>query len=191
MTTATPGEQASRFLDHLDAVFALEPKFVAFESLMPGLPKVTCMVYRDVPEKGWTTGVTYGLSLGDHPSWTVGRPELTITVESPDEVWPLAVAQMANKLRGRCPFTYGERINFGEPVSEDSDMSAFFVFAPSILPPEVSRDIDVGARLPLNISGVYPIHAAEMATIEKIGLKAFWHHPDYDQFSVTRRPILA
>lgn len=182
-------DRPERFLDHLDSIFQREPKFFGFESLIPGVPKVVAMVYYDVPEPGHITGVTYGLSEVSHPDWRLGRPELIISVKSTDDRWPLAVAEMANRLRGDCPFRYGNVINFGEPISPESDMSAFFVFAPSILERKDFLNIDVGGPQLLSLAGMYPIYPSEGEVIKTKGLEAFWHSEGFDLYSVTRPPI--
>lgn len=186
---STHGDSASRFLGHLDSIFRIEPEFHLFDSELPGVPGVTAITYRDIPEPGFITGVTYGLSLVPHDDWVLGRPELIISVESTDIAWPQAVAWLANDLRGRCPFSYGEVINFGEPVSDASAMSSFLVFAPSILERESYLGIDIGGPMPLNLAGIYPIHESENAVIDQIGLEAFWHHPTFDLFDVSRPAV--
>lgn len=40
-----------RYLQHLDTVFGQEAVFFKEESLLPGLPGVTGIVYRNIPEK--------------------------------------------------------------------------------------------------------------------------------------------
>lgn len=187
---STAEDRFARFLAQLDAIFQLEPEAFPFESPLPGLPAVTALAYRDVPEDGHITGVTYGLSEVAHPEWRLGRPELIISVESTDIAWPLAAAELARGLRGDCPFAYGNVINFGAPVAEGSQMDAFVVFAPAILDREAFLGIDVGGPQPLNLAGLYPIHAAEGQVIEEIGLEAFWHHEGFDPYSVTRPPIV-
>ncbi|WP_340118717.1 suppressor of fused domain protein [Pelagibius sp. 7325] len=187
MTTSK--DRLKRFLARLDGIFGREPKFYPFDSLIPGAPKVAVMVYDDVPEPGYITGVTYGLSEVQHPEWRLGRPELIISVESTDTRWPLAVGELANQLRGDCPFAYGDVINFGEPISPESEMAAFFVFAPSILEREDFLNIDVGGPQTLSLAGMYPIYPPEVKVIRAEGLKAFWHHENFDPFSVTRPGI--
>jgi Suppressor of fused protein (SUFU) len=189
MTTSK--DRLDRFLTHLDGIFGREPKFFPLESTIPGAPKVVVMVYEDVPEAGHITGVTYGLSEVPHPEWRLGRPELIISVASTDVAWPLAVGELANQLRGDCPFAYGNVIDFGQPVTPQSGMTGFFVFAPSILEREDFLDVDVGGPQPVNLAGVFPIHPAEGALIRTAGLKAFWHHADFDPYSVTRPAITA
>lgn len=147
------------------------------------------MVYRDIPEPEHITGVTYGLSEVEHAEWRLGRPELMISVKSTDIAWPLAIAEMANELRGRCPFCYGDVINFGDTVSEASQMSAFLVFAPSILEKDYYLNIDVGGPQPISIAGMYPIYDAERALIPELGLERFWRHPNFDLYDV-RRPMV-
>ena len=63
-------------------------------------------------------------------------------------------------------------------------MSAFFIFAPSILDPE-NAVIDVGDWM-INLAGVFPIYDSEREVYSKIGLEAFWHHPNFDLYNVAR-----
>jgi hypothetical protein len=147
------------------------------------------MVYRNVPEADHVTGVTYGLSEVVHPAWRSARPELIISVQSTDLAWPLAVAEMANRLRGSCPFSYGDVIDFGDKISEESEMSAFLVFTPSILAPNVFLNIDVGAEQPLNLAGMHPLYDSERAVLGELGLERFWKHPNFDPYDVRRAVV--
>src|SRR5262245_46124043 len=122
---------AEKYLQHLDDIFQTEPLFYTEESLEEGLPGVTMIVYKDVPEAGFITAFTYGLSLVAHPSWKYGRPELCISVESTELSWAMAMGYVANQLRGEAEFSYGEMINMEARISEDSEMEGFFIFAPS------------------------------------------------------------
>jgi hypothetical protein len=188
-TVSTPKDRFSRFLGHLDSLFEAEPEFFPFESKLPQAPKIVCMVYRDIPEVGSITGVTYGLSEVHHPDWRLGRPELTITVDSTDSAWPLAMGEVANNLRGQCAFCYGDVINFGEKISNESDMSAFVIFAPSIFERESFLNIDVGSDLTINIAGLYPLYSSERDVIRQFGFERFWHHRNFDPYEVTRSAV--
>ncbi|WP_236059841.1 suppressor of fused domain protein [Chitinophaga rhizophila] len=190
MNQSTNKSAAERYLDHLDQIFQVEPEFYNEVSQIPGLPAVTAIVYKDIPKKGYTTAFTYGLSLATHPEWKLGRPELCVCVASDESAWAHVGAYIANKLRGDCPFLYGETINFGTRVSPDSEMDAFLVFAPSILEKEAYTNIYVGEDYRINIAGLYPIYQEEISVYEKIGLKEFWHHPDFDNYSVNRNKIV-
>src|SRR5262245_42206572 len=104
--------RVERYLAHLDRMSGgREPAFFPVGS--PGtVPNVTSIVYRDLPETGLLTSLTYGLSLADHPEWKRGRPELCISIRSDDETWGLAIAHLASALAGECPFRYGDTIDF-------------------------------------------------------------------------------
>jgi hypothetical protein len=188
LSVKTPLE---RYLEHLDNIFQTEPEYFKNESLIDGVPGVTSIVYKDIPELGYTTAVTYGLSLIKHPEWNLGRPELCISVKSTNIDWGQVVGFIANKLRGECPFCYGDIVNFGEPISGDSDMDAFFIFAPSTLDKENYLNIDIGFDYKINISGLYPMYSDEREIFYQIGLEKFWHHPNFDNYSVRRKRITA
>lgn len=174
------------FMDHLDSIFEIEPELYNGSNEKPG---VTIMVYKNIPEEGMMTGVTYGLSLADHQDWIKGRPELIITVNSTDPSWAQAAGYIANKLKGDCPFSYSNTIDFKVPISEESEMDAFLVFAPSILGRDAFLNINVGEKLPVHLSGLYPIYSSEMRLVDDWGLEKFWHHPDFDMYNVNRKRI--
>jgi Suppressor of fused protein (SUFU) len=130
------------------------------------------------------TPFTYGLSLADHADWKLGAPELVICVQSEDPAWGWAVAEVASRLRGRCPFCIGNTINFQEQIAAESEMSAFFVFYPSVLDQE-SATVTLPER-PVHIVGMYPIYEGEISIIQQIGPVAFWDLDGYDCYSVHR-----
>jgi hypothetical protein len=164
---------AERYLEHLDKIFQRTPQFYKEDSLIDGLPGMTSIVYTAIPEKGFITAFTYGLSLIKHPEWKFGRAELCISVESSKLDWGQVVGYIGNKLRGNCPFSYGQTINFREKISDDSEMDAFFVFAPSIMDKEDYLNIDIGTDYKINIAGLYPMYSDELEVYEKIGLEKF------------------
>jgi hypothetical protein len=186
-SASTPVE---KYLHHLDSIFKTEPLFFKEESLIEGVPGVSIIVYKDIPEPGYITGITYGLSLVKHPNWKFGRPELCITVESTSADWPAAMGYLANNLRGEFDFSYGQAIEFGQ-ISENSEMDAFFIFAPAILKKEDYLNIDIGLDYKINIAGIYPLYSDELSTYHQLGLEKFWHHPDFDIHSITRKRITA
>ena len=183
------GVFAERYLEYLNDIFQQEPLYYMEDSLIDGLPGVASIVYKDIPEEGYTTAFTYGLSLAEHPDWKFGRPELCVSVASSNPSWARIGAFIANKLRGDCPFKYGQNINFGEQISDDSEMDAFFIFAPSTLDKEYYANIDIGAYYKIHIAGLYPMYATELETYADIGLEQFWHHPNFDNYKVNRQRV--
>jgi Suppressor of fused protein (SUFU) len=192
--------RAERYLDHLDSLAGdLEPDFYQLDSTKDGLKGMTAVVYRGLPEPGHLIGLTYGLSLAEHPDWQQTKPELCICVQSDDVAWALAVAHLAEGLRGDCPFDYGSTIDFGQPISDESEMSSFVIFAPVVLERDDYLNIRVGGRAENNghahpddivdIAGCYPIHDVELAYIQEHGLEAFWEL-DWDPYDVKRPPAV-
>ncbi|WP_260193679.1 suppressor of fused domain protein [Actinophytocola gossypii] len=186
--------RVERYLAHLDRLSGgIEPVFQPVPS-EGDLPDVTVMIYRDLPEPGHVTGITYGLSLAEHPEWRHGRPELCLSVRSDDPAWAHAAGWVAGRLRGDCPFRYGDTIDFREQVSPESAMTSVFVFAPFVLDLKDYADIDVGppgheGHDVVHIAGLYPIHDVEREYIHEHGLEDFWHR-DWDPADVTRPPCV-
>ena len=100
-------------------------------------------------------------------------PELCISVRSGDRLWAMAARFLAEQLRGRCPFSYGNTIYFGEQVCAKSAMTAFVVFAPALGEQRHWR-VDVSpagheSHNMINIAGLYPIHDVERQYIGEHG----------------------
>ena len=187
--------RAEKYLTHLGRLSGgAEPAVLHVESTKPDLNGVTVITYRNLP-RDLTTALTYGLSLAAHPDWRHGRPELCLSVRSDNDVWPWALGRMAEGLRGECAFNDADVIDFGEPISPDSPMSAFVVYAPGVIDPADAR-IDVGVDAStsgrpdvIHLVGVYPIHETERRFIVAAGLEAFWKL-DWDPYDVTRPPAV-
>jgi hypothetical protein len=175
---------AELYLDHLDALIGAEPEFRVFGPEGEGQSRITSITYQDCPEVGLLTAFTYGLSLADHPDWKFGAPELLICVQSDDPAWGWAVAEVAAQLRGKCPFCIGNTINFHERITDESEMSAFFVFFPIGLEREDTK-VEIPDRT-VNIVGIYPIYEGEIDLIQRIGPLAFWDLDGFDPYEVHR-----
>jgi hypothetical protein len=153
------------------------------------------LIYKDLPERGDLTALTYGLSLADHPDWRLGKPELCISVRSSDDAWALAAGCLAEGLQGSCPFCYGNTINFQEQVSPESQMTSFLVFAPAVLDRRDFTGIDVSppghdGHDIINIAGLYPIHEIERQYVDEHGLTAEFWDREWDPMDVSRPPTL-
>lgn len=186
--------RVERFLAHLDRVSGgIEPDFSQYASSNPGLKSVTVVSYADVPAPGHITAVTYGVSLAGHPEWTEGSAELVVAVASKDLGWVSALGVVAERLRGDCPFAYGDTINYGRPIAADTKMTAFVCFAPTVLKKEDYARIDVsppghdGHDL-IWITGLYPVYQSEREFIHDQGLEAFWRR-EWDPWDVRREPV--
>jgi hypothetical protein len=179
---------AELFIEHLDRITRREEDAIRqVDSSDPHLPRVSVFTYKDWPQPGFITGFTFGLSLVPHADWKFGRPELMNSVESQDEAWTFAIGYMADRLRGKCPFCYGNTINFRAKISDESKLDAFLIFAP----PFLTKD-QMGVQLrdyTCNISGMYPMYSSELALYEQVGLEKFWELPGWDPLNVRRKPL--
>ena len=184
--------RAERYLDRLlELCGGREPRIHPVDKTRPDvrLPPVAAFAFQDTPEQGLITGFTYGLSLARHPLWRFGRPELAITVASTDVGWPISIACMAERLRGECPFEYGSTINVGEPITDETLMTGFAIFAPAFPLEKDQSRIDVGDDLPIYLAGCYPTYATEMEFISRRGLEEFWKL-EWDAADVHRGPAV-
>ncbi len=179
---------AECFVRHLDRLTGRSEDVIRkIESSDRSLPDVAVFVYKNWPEEGFITGFTLGLSAAAHPDWKLGRPELMIAVESNDEAWTFAIGFMAERLRGKGPFCYGNTINFHAKVSDESELDAFLIFAPPFLDKEQMAVQLKDFRC--NIAGMYPMYSSEFGLYEELGLDRFWKRPDWDPFNVKRKPM--
>ena len=151
------------------------------------LPDVAVLVYENWPHPGFIKGFTYGLSLVNHPDWKRGRCEVMISMESLLHSWPFAIGTIVSRLRGRCPFSYGNTIKYGDSISAESHMDAFLIFAP----PHLDKDQKIVRMTDYDcfIAGAYPLYDSELELYQRIDLEAFWHHPGWDPLNPRREAM--
>jgi hypothetical protein len=176
------------YREYIEKIFLQEPEIFAYESVLSNYPPVASFNYLNVPEDNFLSSVTYGVSEFDNPLWTEGFPELTLTVQSTDLNWGKALAYIGANLIDQYDFQYGEIIHFGNKISKDSEMTSFFIFAPSILEPADYENIKIESKN-INLIALYPIYKEEAETIAAIGLEQFMNHPNYDMYSI-KRPLI-
>lgn len=179
---------AELFIQHLGNTFGDEDVIHKADAEDGGQP-VFVFVYKNLPEDGMITGVTYGLSALPFKPWKYSRPEMIVSVQSLNLNWPIAAGIFAGSFRGQKVFQYGDVFTTDDPLASDSKMDGFLVFAQSILEPEQATVQLNDYRI--NFSQFYPIYRSEIPIYEKIGLEAFLHHPGFDMYDISRKPIKA
>ena len=182
-TQDNPGPtDAETFLNHFEAMASAEAKFYRVSE--PGVsPPLHTFAFNDIPEPKHITALTYGLSRTTHPDWKLGRPELVISVASTDISWALAMGEVALRLRGQCPFRYGNTIRFGTAISPESEMAAFAVFAPAVM--DRAQATVTLAKYTVHVAQMYPIYEGEMGTIRAEGPQAFFRR-EIDFYDIHR-----
>lgn len=176
---------ADRFMGHMEALFGKEDVIRKIGG-DDGRPRVWCFIWRDLPEPGFTTGVTYGLSEAEHPAWKLGRPELLVSLKTRSEDWALCAAYFASAFWGEKKFSFGDMFTLDEPITEGSSMSGFIVFAPSLLDRAQAKvELD---RCTVNIVGMYPLYAGEAALIQSRGFDAWWSRLSQTGINEVDRP---
>lgn len=174
------------FLDYLTQTFGKEDGIYPAKA-DDGGKDITVFVYKDCPERGMVTGVTYGLSCRAHPEWKAGRPEMVIAMESEGLDWPTAALELTAYFASRKRFRYGDVFTIDHPLAGDTTMDAVFIFAQSVLEPEQAsvqlRDYRV------NLIQFYPFYRSELPLYEELGLEQFWKHPQFGVYDPKRPPI--
>jgi hypothetical protein len=148
-----------------------------------GVP-VSVFTYRDIPEAGMITGVTYGLSCYPYGAWKNSRPEMILTMETEDEMWAWNAAYFAAEFRGEKRFGWGDVFTTDSKLASDTTMDGVLIFAQSILEPE-AQAIELN-DYKIHFSQFYPIYRSELALYEEIGLEKFWKHEGFDVFNPKR-----
>lgn len=169
---------------------ALESRFgevtVVREFQSAGKPKIYVFYFDDLPEKGYLTAITCGLSDAAHPEWKLGKPELIVTMKSKSPLWGLAAAYFASTFFAEKRFSYGDVFKVDDPISDEGAMNCYLVFAPSFLDRDTAR-FELPDRV-IHLAGLYPIHEEEVAIYDRIGL-AFWHADGFELDNPTRACI--
>jgi len=172
---------------------ALEERFGAVSTVREmqsaGKPKIHVFYFEALPEAGMLTAVTCGLSNAAHPDWKFGRPELIVTMESANPAWGLAAGYFASTFFNEKRFSYGDMFKLDDPISDEGEMNAYLVFAPSFLDKEQAR-FELPDRT-IHLAGMYPVYDEEIAIYDRIGLKDFWHADRFEMYNPRRGRVRA
>lgn len=182
---ATPPENSSFGKLWLEA---LEAKFGAVSEIRevqyPDQPLIHVFYFDDLPEPGYLTAITCGLSAAKHPDWKFGAPELIVTMQSPSPSWGLAAGFFASSFFGEKRFSYGDMFKLDDPISDEGQMNAYLLFAPSFLDQEQAKFVLPDRTVIL--AGLYPVYDDEIAIYDRIGLQAFWHADGFEMYNPKR-----
>ncbi len=149
-------------------------------------PEIVVFFFEGLPEN-LLTAVTCGLSSAPNPEWKLSKPELIITLDTNDKAWGLAAGYFASAFFTQKSFSYGDLFMFDTPVSEESEMTGFFLFAPSFLPPPEDR-FELSDRV-IHLVGMYPLYPSEIQLYQQIGLEKFWKREGFDMYDVQRQNL--
>ena len=159
------------FITHFHEIFRLNPLIYTHETKRGSETAATSIVYENIPGEGMITGLSFGLSESDYADWDLERPELMITVRSTEMAWGLLPGFLANELRGKHSFNHGHVIDLETTIANDSEMSAFFIFAPHIALDDKLTAIDIGEKYKIYMAGLCPIYKEEIEVFRQIGLE--------------------
>jgi hypothetical protein len=170
---------------------ALEEKFGSVSEIQQfqsyGKPEIYVLFFDDLPENGFLTAVTCGLSNANHPEWKVAKPELMVSLESRERSWGLGIAYFASTFFNEKRFRYGDVFKIDDPISPESLMNGFLVFAP---PFSTQEDFTFNlSDRKVYLVGMYPIYEKEIDFYDKVGLKEFWHTDGFDFYNPKRMLI--
>jgi hypothetical protein len=173
------------FLEHIENICGSNSRF--FEINDEGEQPPLCVVsYAGVPEEGCITAFSFGLSSIPHKEWSNSRPELVISINSLDTAWPLAMGELIRNGRDHCLFSYGMVLNFGQAISDESEITCFLVYECTVL-----QASDLSILLPdrnVHLSQIYPVYQSEVNLIMEVGPERFVHHLGIDLFDIRRPP---
>lgn len=133
-------------------------------------PPVLVAGYLEFPVADHLTAFTVGMSSVALPSGG-DRPELMISVKSPNSAWARAIGVIAERYRGKDVFNVGDTVSVSDEISRSSPIRSFLVHNPSLsgLAGERLEIEDRGIRL----MQLYPVHDSEVELIRKYGYQAF------------------
>ncbi|MGW1757087.1 suppressor of fused domain protein [Streptomyces mirabilis] len=187
-------DRLSRYLEQVDALTGAASTVKEIEPIGPEPGRLVAICYTGVPEPGYVTGFTYGLSLSGHPDWTSSRPELSITVRTSEIEWASVPSRAVGALRGISAFRRGRVIGYMEPFVENSSMSSLLLADPAGSWSSGSFDLGVDESGPergdiVDIIGAYPMYASEREFVKSNGFDAFWNL-EWDRFDPLRAPAV-
>ena len=183
-------QKSELFVQYLIDSLGDYSSIIGIETRDQAMGMVLGVTYRDYPEPGLTTGITYGLSAASHPEWKDYKPELCITVESINDDWVSAVSRLVEWNRSNHSFMPGSLFHYGNVIASDTQMDSFLVFNAGIgeaahIGPTFAPPIQLADET-IRIFQVYPLYHDEVEMIRKVGIRKFTGLREYAPYNVQR-----
>ena len=148
---------------------------------------ISLFYINDVPQKGYLTAISYGLSESQLPGWNSIKPEIIVSLKTHDESWGIAAAFLIRELRQKKNFCYGEVYSLEERISNESNMVAYFVMTPEFLP--IERRVICLPDKRIELMALYPIYKEEIDLYRKVGMEKFWMMEGSDFDNIYRKNL--
>ncbi len=148
---------------------------------------IKIIAFYNEPEKNNSVFFSYGLSSMQKDDWIYSKPEMILCVESLEKDWGITMGKIIMKVSAELSFTYGDLFYWERPISHDTYMDSFFVFANSLIDEEDSY-INLADRK-IHFSEMYPFYEPEKEIIYRIGVEKFFMLKEYDRFNVKRKML--
>jgi hypothetical protein len=167
-------ERLGRFMERLRTRFGAEPDVEEVPPRVPGDGRVFALVCSGVPERGFVTGFTYGLSPFRRAKGQAPVRELCITMRSADPRWAKVPAITVAALRGVCLFDPGMVIGYKRPYVPPSRLNSLVLALPApglglADPIDVAvQGADAGELI--EIVGAHPAYPSERTAVHADGL---------------------
>ncbi|GAA3001694.1 suppressor of fused domain protein [Actinokineospora diospyrosa] len=176
-------QRLANYLARLNSMTEVVPELHEMRPRVPNDGRVLAVVYTDVPEPGYVTGFTYGLSL-IRPS---GGREISITVRSGEVEWAKVPARSVAVLRGLNPLDPGHTIGYAGALVEGSPLHHLLLSERN--EPWHLDPIALPGEDPVEILGAFPTHDSETDFVRTHGVDALWRL-DWDRYDPLRPPVV-
>ena len=177
-------EHVEKYFDHLNKIFKVEPSYFK-HSKNKEHPPFYSLTYKNIPSIGMVTGITCGISVAARSARNGLGIELMISVDTEDDIWVLALSDIGLQRRGQF-FHVGETINFGEKISQESEMTSFLVWHQNII--KENYETVCFKDTHIKILQLFPIHDDERQLIQKHGPEWLFKLVN-DPFDVRRKSV--
>jgi hypothetical protein len=111
-----------------------------------------------------------------------------VSLDTQDPSWGLGIGYFASAFFDEKRFSFGDIFKIDDPISDESTMNAFLVFAPSFLDQNQAK-FELPDRT-IFLTGMYPIYDEEIELYDRIGLEEFWHSDGFDIYNPLRKRII-
>ncbi len=153
------------------------------EPIDDGLPPIYALFFDDWPVRGVLSAFTLGAGLAPHLKDLEAHVELVLSLRTTDMRWGLALAFLAERCRSHIEIGLGSTMNMGQPLSNESTMSALVVTRPHQWP-ELPR-LEAGSRS-LTILEASPLYPSELPFAKARACGCLERHIASHRYDVSR-----
>lgn len=176
----------SKFIKHHNKVFRQKASIQKMKLESSEESTVSYLLYRQFPEPGCTTMVTYAFSESERPPGMHAH-EFILSIDSTHSDWISSALHASTLLHQNGRVEMGSFITLSKPIAPDTEMNTLYAAPPPFMSDKQTfLELNNGS---VRLFGLYPLYEQETYLLQRFGCQKLLDLDSYDCFNPMRDSV--